>query len=139
MFELKKPADLIVAFGRKFVVVEIKRTLESAASRSDIRMTEPEREYYRAVCNSAPYAVIQTPLQAGNLLLYMTKTESECFAWCLDRTRQWASEARDPVLSAIPRQVPALGKFGLTRSVFAGQTHASTEFDLSSPTESGEP
>lgn len=135
---LKKPADLVVAYGRKFVIVEVKRPLAEAGSKSDIRFTEPEREYYRAVCELAPYAVIQTPLQAANLLRYMSLSDEECFAWCLERTREWAHQAGDPVLASIPRKVPAMGKFGLTRSAFVDQDAASTGFDLSTTNEQGD-
>lgn len=115
VFEIKQPADLIVAYGRKFVVVEVKRPLAPGVAKSDLRMTEPEREYYRAICNSAPYAVIQTELQAAQLLDSMAKSEAECFAWCLERTRAWAIQVGDPVATAIPAKVPDLGKFALTR------------------------
>lgn len=109
VFYLKLPADLLVAKHGFFIVVEVKRHWTRGQNRKDFHMTEPERQYYRKVCRKAPYCVVDSPGQAGSLLLHTIGGDTErLMQFCIDTTRAWAELVRDPIIASIPKSVAEL-------------------------------
>lgn len=95
-----EPCDLIVMFKGECCLVEIKRDHRKATPGDTIanyRFTQSEKDFFLSMTEKGArsYAVIQTRLQAGQLVLAMQKGDKIKF--CKERVASWIDDVyREP-------------------------------------------
>lgn len=97
---IKSPCDLVVMYEGDCCLVEVKRDhlkMEKGASVGDYRFSSDEKKFFLKCIElgAKSYCVVQTKLQAGNLILAMKKGDK--VKYCKERVGAWIDDVyREP-------------------------------------------